>query len=336
MTIHTKRFHKLGNRRLSLSNYRRALQIDELIAAEKYPNVAFLMQKFECSEATVLRAIETLRNDFGAEISYDRNRKGYYYAEPHFRLIASFSTEKQIIAAHLMTNLLKIVRDTPIYNQAIEVYKSLENELDGNEKLNAAKLENRIVFLGMNAVKIEDKLWNLIEESMMKNRLIQFDYYKNGRRYEVTVEPWQLVYFQGMWSLYCYNKFYKETRLYNLPAITNPKILEKTFMLPPDFDFEKHSKGSFGKFIGKENYSFKLKIRKEKTDYIRMYKWADDQKFEEQSDGTAIMTFTSNQYYPVLNWTLEKGMYVTPLAPQKLVDDWRENVLAMYEEVKNG
>lgn len=89
MTIHTKRFHKLGNRRLSLSNYRRALQIDELIAAEKYPNVAFLMQKFECSEATVLRAIETLRNDFGAEISYDRNRKGYYYAEPHFRLIAS-------------------------------------------------------------------------------------------------------------------------------------------------------------------------------------------------------------------------------------------------------
>lgn len=96
------------------------------------------------------------------------------------------------------------------------------------------------------------------------------------------------------------------------------------------------SKGSFGKFIGKENYSFKLKIRKEKTDYIRMYKWANDQKFEEQSDGTAIMTFTSNQYYLVLNWILEKGMYVTPLAPQKLVNDWRENVLAMYEEVKNG
>ena len=93
----------------------------------------------------------------------------------------------------------------------------------------------------MNAVKIEDKLWNLIEESMMKNRLIQFDYYKNGRRHEVTVEPWQLVYFQGMWSLYCYNKFYKETRLYNLPAITNPKILEKTFTLPPDFEFEKHT-----------------------------------------------------------------------------------------------
>lgn len=51
-------------------------------------------------------------------------------------------------------------------------------------------------------------------------------------------------------------------------------------------------------------------------------------------DGTVIMTFTSNQYYPVLNWILEKGMYVTPLAPQKLVDAWRENVLAMYEEVK--
>lgn len=107
-------------------------------------------------------------------------------------------------------------------------------------------------------------------------------------------------------------------------------------MLPPDFEFEKHSKGSFGKFIGKKNYSFKLKIRKEKTDYIRMYKWADDQKFEEQSDGTAIMTFTSNQYYPVLNWILEKGMYITPLAPKNLVDEWKANILAMYDVVKNG
>ena len=134
--------------------------------------------------------------------------------------------------------------------------------------------------------------------------------------------------------MYCYNKFYRETRLYNLPAITNLKILDKTFELPPDFEFEKHSKGSFGKFIGKENYSFKLKIRKEKLDYIRMYKWADDQKFEEQSDGTAIMTFTSNQYYPVLNWILEKGMYVTPLEPKQLVDEWKKNVLEMYEEVR--
>ena len=65
-----------------------------------------------------------------------------------------------------------------------------------------------------------------------------------------------------------------------------------------------------------------------------MYKWADDQKFEEQSGGTAIMTFTSNQYYPVLNWILEKGMYITPLEPKKLVDEWKANVLAMYEEVK--
>lgn len=119
----------MSNKRLSLSNYRRALQIDELIAAEKYPNVAFLMQKFECSEATVLRAIETLRNDFGAEILYDRSRKGYYYAEPHFRLIASFTTEKQIIAAHLMTNLLKIVKDTPIYNQRLKFTKALKTSL---------------------------------------------------------------------------------------------------------------------------------------------------------------------------------------------------------------
>ena len=48
-----------------------------------------------------------------------------------------------------------------------------------------------------------------------------------------------------------------------------------------------------------------------------------------QDHGSTIMTFTSNQFYPVLDWVLEKGMFVKPLAPQKLVDTWKENVIVM-------
>ena len=50
-----------------------------------------------------------------------------------------------------------------------------------------------------------------------------------------------------------------------------------------------------------------------------------------QNDGTVIMTFSSNQYYPVLNWIMSQGQWITPLKPQQLVDEWKENVKGMYK-----
>ena len=40
----------------------RGFEIDRLIAKGLYPNVPFLMKRFEVSEATILRDIERLRN----------------------------------------------------------------------------------------------------------------------------------------------------------------------------------------------------------------------------------------------------------------------------------
>lgn len=45
------------------------------------------------------------------------------------------------------------------------------------------------------------------------------------------------------------------------------------------------------------------------------------------------MTFSSNQYYPVLNWIMSQGQWITPLEPPQLVEEWKENVKGM---MKNG
>lgn len=82
--------------------------------------------------------------------------------------------------------------------------------------------------------------------------------------------------------------------------------------------------------IGEETFEFKLQIFAPWiAEYAKIYNWAPDQKFEDQDDGSTIMTFTSNQYYPVLDWVLEKGRFIKPLAPQKLVDNWKENAIEM-------
>ena len=323
--------NKTRKERESYAAFRRIIEYDKIISYGSYPSVKRFKDEFGISEATVHRDLDVLRNDFGAFdcLKYDRNKGGYYYSNPTFRIPAMLSTEKQIIAAKLMTNLLELIRGTPVYNQAVEVFASLSENLDDDAKLDAKKLSNRILFLGMTPVKVEDEIWAKLEEAMVKNNYVSFDYLD----YEVKVQPWQLIYSNGMWSLYAYNQNEKirDIRFYNLPYIRNLEIdKDNTFELPDDFEYTKRAKGNFRRYIGPELLHCKLKITSEKTlSYIKTYKWADDQKFEKQPDGSTIMTFTSNQDWPIFGWVMSHGMYVQPLEPEWLVNEWQKNVKEM-------
>ena len=317
-----------------LNGYERILKIDHLIAAGRYPSVEDLAQATEASIPTINRDLRDLRNKFGAEgiLQYDRNRKGFYYTQPSFRIPAMLTSEKQIIAAQLMSNLLNLIKNTPVYKKAIEIFNSLSENIDEDTKLNAKKLSNRILFLGMNPVKIDDEIWTKLEEAMSKNNYVSFDYLNYDKKF--VVAPWQLVYSEGMWTLYSYYPLKKETRFFNLPGIHNLEIDSRTFELPPDFEYTKRAKGNFRRYIGPDLLHCKLKITSEKTlNYIKTYEWAEDQEFEKQSDGSTIMTFTTNQNDPVLGWVLSHGMYVQPLEPEWLVNQWNINVSAMIEKI---
>ena len=323
-----------------LNGYERILKIDYMISHMNYPSVEDFARETEASIPTINRDLRDLRLKFGAEdiLQYDRIEKGFYYTQPSFRIPAMLTSEKQIIAARLMVNLLKLIKNTPIYKQAIEVFTSLSDNIEDDSKLNAKKLSNRILFLGMDPVKIDDDIWAKLEEAMSKNNYIRFKYLNYER--EFVVQPWQLIYSEGMWSLYAYNQMpdIKDVRFYNLPGIHDLEIDKKnTFELPDDFEYTKRAKGNFRRYIGPKILSCKLKITSEKTlNYIKTYNWAEDQKFEKQDDGSTIMTFTTNQDYPVLGWVLSHGMYVQPLEPEWLVDEWTKNVRTMAElTIKN-
>lgn len=329
---------KTKDERESLATFRRIVEYDKLIASGKYPSVADFQKKFEISEATVHRDLDALRYDFGADefLEYDRLKKGYHYRNPTFRIPALLATEKQIIAAQQMANLLEMIKGTPVYSQAIEVFATFSDNLEQNSKINAKKLSNRIVFLGMSPVDIEDDVWEKLEQALGENRYITFDYEKRDKTYLVSMKPYQLIYYNGMWTLYGYRTDgeYKGLKFFNLPVIKNLKVRNTTFELPENFEYEKNAVGNFGRYIGDKTELYKIKILAKATwilDYAKTYNWANDQKFEKHEDGSSIMSFTSNQFYPILDWVLEKGQYVIPLEPKRLVDLWKENATQMAE-----
>lgn len=185
----------------------------------------------------------------------------------------------------------------------------------------------------MSPVEIDDEVWSALEKAMVTNNYVSFKYL--GGKERITVAPWQLIFSEGMWTLYAHNTAKNGIRFYNLPHIRDIKIEAATFELPRDFEYTKRAKGNFRRYIGKETHKYKIRITSEHTlAYIKTYKWAADQKFKNQDDGSTLMTFTSNQDYPILGWLLSHGMYAEPLEPAWLVDAWQKNVRAMMENCK--
>ncbi|MDR3301996.1 MAG: hypothetical protein LBT01_05640 [Spirochaetaceae bacterium] len=56
-------------------------------------------------------------------------------------------------------------------------------------------------------------------------------------------------------------------------------------------------------------------------------------KIEECENGLVI-DFTSSQYYKVLSWLLSRGASARPIEPPQLVEEWKKNIVKLYEKVQ--
>jgi predicted DNA-binding transcriptional regulator YafY len=60
--------------------------IDHALRAERWPTDKTLAADLEVDPRTIRRDLEFMRDEHHAPIEFDRVRRGYYYADPTFRL----------------------------------------------------------------------------------------------------------------------------------------------------------------------------------------------------------------------------------------------------------
>jgi hypothetical protein len=73
-------------RRVHLRAFARLQNIHEAISSGCCPSVLDLSESLERNVRTIKRDLKALREDFKAPLVYDRQRKGFRYAEPGWQL----------------------------------------------------------------------------------------------------------------------------------------------------------------------------------------------------------------------------------------------------------
>jgi predicted DNA-binding transcriptional regulator YafY len=300
----------------------RIYKIDEMIASGRYPSTKELAKAYEASMSSISRDIEFMRDSLGAPIEYDARRRGYYYAEKTFRLPGSFTTAENIQALGMAKTLLTLYRDTPLYTAAQNLLESITAPLI--DKQDPDLYQNRIVVPPVAAAALDPAVWDVITAGLKENKIIAFHYrgiqdddFKPRR-----VRPYQLLFDNGVWSLYGYAEERKAMRLFLLSRIRDAAVTESGFSLPGDYDYCSRSDGSnFGVFEGNTRYRFCIDFFEPAAFGVSERTWATDQAVTEIEGGIRIK-FTSTQYDKVLEWVLSKGCYAIPVKPEKLVEEW--------------
>ena len=88
------------------SRLERLLEIEETIRTGCYPSLESLCQQFSVKPSTIYDDIRILRERLGLKIQFDRNRNGYFNADPSKRLPEFELTKSDMVLIVAALNLL--------------------------------------------------------------------------------------------------------------------------------------------------------------------------------------------------------------------------------------
>jgi len=301
-------------------------------------------QGFEsCSVPTLYRRLSDMKKK---DAKYATDEEGRWYAiEGQTVLLPSFITSSENIKyIKIIQNLVNSLKGTPVYEKASRIFNELAKISPAESNFgrtaynsNPVSASSRVVFLGAPANNVQPSVWKEIFQAMEKNNYISIEYQRPGSKssYSISVQPFQLIFDDGIWDLWCMECKTRERRLYNLSRISRVTIKPETWKLPEDFSFLNETSGAFGCYRdiegtdpGKTLYQIWLRKDSYARSFAKERLWGDNQQIEEKEDGS-ILSFYGNQFKPVLRWVLGWGGDARPVSPDALVEEWKTQVEAM-------
>jgi len=318
--------------------------IDREIASGKYPNAPELAKKYETSLSSINRDIAYMRDMMSAPIEYDFFKKGFYYTEKTFRLPAAYATIDDLLALGMAKNLLDLYRNTPIHEAALNLLENILAPLHGEQ--NAEWFLDRIIIPKTASAPVDAQTWNNIVISLRENKVITFRYDDADAKRLYTLEkpqkqklnvrrvhPYQLIFDRSNWYLYAFDEDRKELRLFSVARMNDVALKTENFTIKKNFDYRSlEGLSYFGIYKGARTDKFVIEITGD-TRWIQERKWAEDQQIQKTKTGIKL-SFTSNQFEKVLEWTLSQGAYARPLAPKTFVELWKQIVGDMAKIAK--
>lgn len=306
------------------SQYARLIELDRKIREGGYPNCLTFAGDWGVSQKTVQRDIDFLRDQCGAPIAYDRDRKGFFYEDKSWWLPSVALSEGELLGVLLASRVAEQYKGSPIAKQVETVFTKLADLLPDKVSVNPALLYTRFTFTTPPAKPIAEDVWAAIVRGLLAQRTVRviyrpFEATKAKKDKESRINPYHIANLQGEWYVFGVHQGHEDVRQFAMARIEKALLTDERFDMPSGFDPEKLLAGTFARYAGDGKVqTVRLLFDKEVAGWITEREWHPKQRLRRRTTGEIELEFPAKGLFEVQRWVLSWGHWVKVLAPAEL------------------
>ncbi len=310
-----------------MEHIERIIRLHNLLSHARYPIPrATLQEKLDCSEKTVRRNIDFLRDRLGAPLEYDPEQNGWYYRPQEnslYELPGLWLNEQEIHALLTIQQLLTHLDPELLHDEIAPFASRIRSLLEQTTGLDAEQdIGQYIQLLSTGKRKRQYQYFQPITSATLNKRQIHIRYFARGKNQysERTLSPIQLLHYKENWylSAWCHDK--QAMRVFSLDKIETLQVLSKPARQLTPQALEKFTGDSFGIFTGQASKQAVLEFNQESSRWVADEIWHPRQRGKWLANGNYQLTLPYSNPTELAGEILKHGEGIKVIAPASLQD----------------
>jgi len=321
-----------------VDKFDRIYRLHHIFAARKTPiTLEDLMERLECSKATVYRLIHALEHYLGAPIERDEELGGFRYRPTSdgraFELPGLWFSAQELQALVVFQRLLQTLEPGLLDEHLSPLAKRLD-ELLQHRHLGLGEAGRRIRILGM-AARPLGEWFQMAASGVLQRRRLRIRYHSRSRDQvtERTVSPQRLTHYRDNWYLDAWDHLRNALRSFSVDRIRHAAELDETAQDIPERELDEHYASAYGIFAGKANKTAILRFSRERARWVADERWHPEQTGQYLTDGRYELRIPYRDPRELIIDILRHGAEVEVVAPEALraeVTETLRRALAQY------
>jgi predicted DNA-binding transcriptional regulator YafY len=281
-----------------------------------------LMERLECSQATLYRLIAELRDFLGAPIEQDEDNRGFYYDrsyEQPFELPGIWISPDELQALLTARQVLGNVQPGLLEDE-LESLQGRINALLRQKGVDEADAASRIHIQPVAGRPVPAHLFQDVLGALAGRQRLEISYH-GRRRDELShrkISPQRLTQYRNSWYLDAWCHVADGLRSFALERIRELNRTSETAREVADSVMSEHFDQSYGIFSGPAEHTADLRFSPEMSRWISEESWHPDQQGHFEKDGSWRLRVPFSHARELIMDILRYGKDVEVIGPESL------------------
>lgn len=293
---------------------------------------ADLANRLGVSVRTVHRYFGML-DEMGVPVYAERGPYGGFSLVRGYKLPPLVFTPEEAVAISLGTSLVSEMWGQ-LYREAAEgALARLENVLPDEQRQEIAWARRSLGATGLNRADIQmlapalEKLRRAVREKRRVSMTYRSGNNPHGEQREI--DPYALIHRWGWWYVAGFCHLRQEIRTFRIDRISELSLIAQAFSAPANFDIQAYMAQEWQN-IPQVKVSMRFLAHSADLAYYGRGYW---QSFDEQPDGSVVVSYNAPDIYAAASNALAYGPAVTVLEPPEvcqMVHEWARTTADLY------